>query len=64
MDQSGSVVGRDVVGQDHEVRVGDVDEVEGSRVADALELRARERLQHLDRGVREQLTDEFLGDHQ
>ena len=45
MNQTGAVVGGDVVGEDHVVGVGNLDEVEWPVVGDALELRSLEDCQ-------------------
>lgn len=64
MDQSGAVVGGDVLGVDHVVRVGDVHQLEGPLVGPALHLGAGEGLAGGLPAHAQRLRQQRLGDHQ
>lgn len=59
--EAGAIVGRDVVGEDDVVRVGDVDQVEGALVAGALQIAPAQALEHLV-SLAQQTGGEVFGD--
>jgi hypothetical protein len=62
--QPGAVLGGHVVGQDHVVRAGDLDQLERPAVARALQRGAREPVEHLDPVLAEHRGQQRLGHHE